>query len=70
LISACNTFFNSRLLQAQSEESHDATPNALQQGLELLREGQVGAPELTAGFCCAMRCTASASTFFRIPSTN
>ena len=27
LISACNTFFNSRLLQAQAEESQDAAPN-------------------------------------------
>jgi peptide chain release factor 1 len=27
LISACNTFFNSRKLQAQSEESQDAAPN-------------------------------------------
>ena len=27
LISACTTFYNSRLLQAQAEESHDASPN-------------------------------------------
>ncbi len=27
LISACTTFYNSRLLQAQAEESHDAAPN-------------------------------------------
>jgi len=48
LIAACTNFYNAKKLQEQADAAGDESRNALRQGLELLRDGAIGAPALTA----------------------